>query len=143
MNTHDFEANLEDLPELVKSIMEYRDHETILVFRGELGAGKTTLIKNICNFLGVKDGVSSPTFSIVNEYSTQEKEKIYHFDFYRMKNEEEALDIGVEEYFDSGHLCLIEWPEKIESLLPESRMEIQIVPDSNKRKFIINKKVNV
>jgi tRNA threonylcarbamoyladenosine biosynthesis protein TsaE len=94
---------------------------------GEMGVGKTTLIKAITKQLGVKEVVQSPTFSIVNEYSGG-KIKIFHFDFYRIKNEEEAFDIGVDEYFDSGQFCFVEWPEKIPSLVPCQFFEIRIVP---------------
>ncbi|MBL4707541.1 MAG: tRNA (adenosine(37)-N6)-threonylcarbamoyltransferase complex ATPase subunit type 1 TsaE [Flavobacteriales bacterium] len=110
----------------------------IISFRGDLGAGKTTLIKNICNFLGVKDEVTSPTFSIVNEYETHNKKTIYHFDFYRLESEEEAFDMGIEDYFYSTKLCLMEWPSKIEGLLPNDRIEVSISIVGNKREFTIN-----
>ncbi len=90
----------------------------ILLFEGSMGVGKTTLIKAIAKKLGVKDAVNSPTFSLVNHYQTDAGESVYHFDFYRLKKEEEAMDMGVEEYFDSGNYCLVEWPEKIKNLLP-------------------------
>lgn len=96
------------------------------LFLGEMGAGKTTLIQNICRVLGVVDTATSPTFSIVNEYRDKNDESIYHFDFYRIKDETEAMDIGVEEYFDSGKLCLVEWPEKIPSLIPNQYLSITI-----------------
>ncbi|MEI6595001.1 MAG: tRNA (adenosine(37)-N6)-threonylcarbamoyltransferase complex ATPase subunit type 1 TsaE [Bacteroidota bacterium] len=88
-------------------------------FEGKIGEGKTTLIKAICNTLGVIDEVSSPTFSLVNEYKTKDGKTIYHFDFYMIKNIEEVYDIGYEDYFFSGNICLIEWPEKIKELLKE------------------------
>ena len=91
-----------------------------------MGAGKTTLIKNLCHKMGVTDEVNSPTFAIVNEYVTEEGESVYHFDFYRIKKLEEAYDIGYENYFDSGNLCLIEWPEMIEPLLPEKYIRVEI-----------------
>tara|TARA_R110000868_G_scaffold321521_2_gene582523 strand:+ start:1486 stop:1911 length:426 start_codon:yes stop_codon:yes gene_type:complete len=131
------EASLEDLPLLAKEIMETFSNELVFAFRGDLGAGKTTLIKNICNFLGVKEAVSSPTFSLVNEYLTEENQVIYHFDFYRLESEEEAYDIGFEDYLSSENRCFIEWPEKIESLLPERRVEIEILEQGTKRKLII------
>ena len=119
---------------LIEAAGEYK----IIVFRGDLGAGKTTLIKNMCNFLGVTDEVRSPTYSIINEYATADERGVFHFDFYRLSEEEEAYDMGVEEYFDSGRLCLIEWPSKIESLLPEKRIEvlIEVIPEG--REFTIN-----
>ena len=126
-----------ELDAVSKSLIELSDITNIIVFRGELGAGKTTLIKNICNFLNVKDEVNSPTFSIVNEYLAENNVKVYHFDFYRIEEEEEAYDIGVEDYFYSNTLCLIEWPSKIESLLPENRIEVSIAIVGNKREFTI------
>lgn len=91
-----------------------------------MGAGKTTLIKEICKQLGVEDNISSPTFSLVNEYETKNGELAYHFDFYRITDEEEALDIGIEDYFYSGNWCFIEWPENVENLLPLDAVEIHI-----------------
>jgi tRNA threonylcarbamoyladenosine biosynthesis protein TsaE len=100
----------------------------IWLFYGEMGSGKTTLIKTVCKLLGVSEGMSSPTFSIVNEYLTNTQDKVYHFDFYRIRNELEAIDIGTEEYLYSGNVCLIEWPEKIPSLtrLPHADVHIEI-----------------
>ncbi|MFN4145600.1 MAG: tRNA (adenosine(37)-N6)-threonylcarbamoyltransferase complex ATPase subunit type 1 TsaE [Runella sp.] len=103
----------------------------IWLFEGEMGAGKTTLIKAICAELGVINTVQSPTFSIVNEYLTQKGDTIYHFDCYRLKNLEEAYDIGLEEYLDSANLCLIEWPGKITPLLPPDTMTIHINQNAN------------
>ena len=100
----------------------------IIAFTGEMGAGKTTFIKALCKQLGVKDTTSSPTFSLVNEYENNAGQKIYHFDLYRLKNEMEAFDIGVEEYFDSHELCLVEWPEKLGRLTPEQHLKIRITP---------------
>lgn len=115
-----------DQIDLVKYIASQAKLNPIVLFKGKMAAGKTTLIKNICNFLEVKDDISSPTFSLVNEYETEIGRTIYHFDFYRIEDEIEALDMGCEEYFESGHLCLIEWPSKIENLLPESVVEVEI-----------------
>ena len=98
----------------------------IIAFTGEMGAGKTTFIKALCKQLGVKDTTSSPTFSLVNEYQNTAGQKIYHFDFYRLRQESEALDMGCEEYFYSGNFCFVEWPEKIPSLLPIDCLHIQI-----------------
>ena len=98
----------------------------VLLFFGEMGVGKTTLIKEICKSLHSDEVISSPTFSLVNEYRTQYDEPIYHFDFYRIDSEEEALDIGVEDYFYSGDWCLIEWPNNIENLLPLGAVEIHL-----------------
>jgi len=98
----------------------------VFAFYGKMGAGKTTFIKAVCEVLGVRDVVNSPTFSIVNEYLDGEGNSIYHFDFYRLSREREALDIGIEDYLYSGNLCLMEWPEIVEALLPEGTMRITI-----------------
>lgn len=106
------------------------DHFTkqnnIVLFRGEMGSGKTTLIKAFCKAKGVESGLGSPTYSLVNEYETNQGEHIYHFDLYRIKDEAEALDIGWEEYMASGNICLIEWPEKVENLLPLDHCDVLI-----------------
>ncbi|MBA4848839.1 tRNA (adenosine(37)-N6)-threonylcarbamoyltransferase complex ATPase subunit type 1 TsaE [Emticicia sp. BO119] len=131
--------NIADLEEIAKKIIRSAGDKTIWIFEGEMGAGKTTLIKAICKELGVESAVQSPTFSIVNEYITERGAPVYHFDFYRLKRESEALDFGVEEYFDSGNICLLEWAEKIESLLPENCYTVQIeVIDENSRNLQLN-----
>lgn len=117
--------NLNELSSAAKALLNFAGEEKIFIFEGEMGAGKTTFIKAVCEELGVEDTVSSPTFSIVNEYAAKDK-VIYHFDFYRIKILQEAYDIGYEEYFYSGNLCLIEWPEKVEELLPENYVKIEI-----------------
>jgi len=115
---------LEGLGAFASSIAPFTKDYKIWLFEGEMGAGKTTLIKKLCKVLKVTDTVTSPTFSLVNEYLTKENEIIYHFDFYRITKEEEALNIGVEEYFYSGNLCLIEWPSRIPSLIPAKHLKI-------------------
>ncbi len=120
------QVSLEELPKVAKAIVEITGGNKLLAFYGELGVGKTTLIKEICKVLGVKEEVSSPTFSLVNEYLTTNEESVYHFDFYRIKDEEEALDIGIEEYFYSSNYCLVEWPEKIPNLLVDRFVKIKI-----------------
>ncbi len=117
---------LEDLGEVAFEVIGRAGEKKVWIFTGEMGAGKTTLIKSICEKMGVKGHIQSPTFSIVNEYISDAGQTIYHFDFYRLKNQSEALDFGVEEYLDSGNICLLEWAEKIESLLPENCFEIKI-----------------
>lgn len=107
---------------LLKSYPEKR----LIAFFGEMGAGKTTFIKAICKALGVNENMSSPTFALVNEYEDKKGDPVYHFDFYRIENEQEAVDIGVREYFSSGHYCFIEWPEKILHLLPEDTLRVYI-----------------
>lgn len=128
--------------ELVKAAQFLQAHlrsQKILLFYGEMGAGKTTFIKAFCAVLHVEDTVSSPTFSIVNEYQYPQG-IVYHFDFYRLKNQTEALDLGMEEYLDSGEYCLIEWPEKIPDLLPENYLKISIeVQPDQQRKLTITK----
>jgi tRNA threonylcarbamoyladenosine biosynthesis protein TsaE len=117
--------SLENLPLIASEIISSAKNKKLL-FYGQMGVGKTTLIKEICNQLGVLDNISSPTFSLVNEYKTSKKSKIFHFDFYRIKDEEEVLDIGIEEYFDTSYWCLIEWPENIENLLPLDVVQIHL-----------------
>ncbi|MEM9983632.1 MAG: tRNA (adenosine(37)-N6)-threonylcarbamoyltransferase complex ATPase subunit type 1 TsaE [Bacteroidota bacterium] len=109
--------HLNDLPDLAAQILGSCNRVRIFAFSGDLGAGKTTLVQHLCRKLGVKDKVTSPTFSLVNEYASPAG-PVYHFDFYRIEDEEEAYDIGADEYFDSGYYCLIEWPERIPTLLP-------------------------
>lgn len=129
---------LEELPEIAKQLLEAIGNHKVIAFYGEMGVGKTTLIKQLCKELKVLDPVQSPTFSIVNEYLTQDNKKIYHFDFYRIENELEAYDIGVEEYLYSGNSCLIEWAEKIVGLLPKNCLKITIkILSDNKRKITI------
>ena len=118
---------LNDLKEAAKQLLIFAGEEKIIIFEGDMGAGKTTFIKEICHALGVADVVSSPTFSIVNEYLIQNNNRpVYHFDFYRIKNLQEVYDIGYEEYFFSDSICLVEWPEKIAELLPETYIKVII-----------------
>lgn len=117
--------SLLDINRIAKDIIKSSIQKTLL-FHGEMGVGKTTLIKEICKELGTDDITSSPTFSIVNEYKTKMNDTIYHFDFYRINNEEEAYNIGVEDYFDSDAWCLIEWPSVIQNLLPLDYVNIHL-----------------
>ena len=114
-----------DLNQIAKEIIRNSKYK-ILLFHGDMGVGKTTLIKEICKILGTDDLINSPTFSIVNEYITNTNEIIYHFDFYRIKNEEEALNLGIEDYFYSNAWCLIEWPSVIQNLVPLKNSTIHI-----------------
>jgi tRNA threonylcarbamoyladenosine biosynthesis protein TsaE len=108
----------------------------VWAFHGGMGAGKTTFIRIICESLGVAENVSSPTFSLLNEYYSERLgEKIYHFDFYRIEREQEAVDIGCEEYFESGNLCLIEWPEKVLNLLPHPHLKITLRAEDSIRRI--------
>jgi tRNA threonylcarbamoyladenosine biosynthesis protein TsaE len=118
--------SLSDLPEVAHLLVKAVSPHRIILFKGEMGAGKTTLIKSVCAALGVQGNVSSPTFSLVNEYATPAGEKIFHFDFYRIKTIREAYDMGYEEYFFSGNYCLVEWPEKIEELINFSVAIVQV-----------------
>lgn len=118
--------NEEALAEVADALLENLDGRTVVALRGEMGAGKTTLIRTLAERLGVEDQVTSPTFALVNQYETAAGERLFHFDFYRIDDEREAFDLGYEEYFYSGDLCLVEWPEKIERLLPDEVMEVRI-----------------
>jgi tRNA threonylcarbamoyladenosine biosynthesis protein TsaE len=119
-------ANEQSLAEAARTIIGFAGNQALWFFYGQMGAGKTTLIKAIADEFGVEDIVHSPSFNLVNEYRNAAGQPFYHFDFYRIKNETEALDIGVDEYFDSGNLCFVEWPEKIPGLTPVSFFQIEI-----------------
>ena len=119
--------SLDTIHDAAKQFIAAMGESAIFAFYGKMGAGKTTFIKAVCEELGVKDVINSPTFSIINEYRSETSgELIYHFDFYRIKKEEEAYDFGYEDYFDSGCLCFIEWPELIEDLLPSDAVKVTI-----------------
>lgn len=128
---------IEDLPRAARAFLAHKGKANIVAFYGQMGAGKTTFITAVCRELGVKDVVNSPTFTIVNEYQAGDGKPVYHFDFYRINRLSEAMDIGLYEYFDSGELCLVEWPEMIEELLPEDTLKIQImVEDADTRTLL-------
>jgi len=128
---------LDELDSAAQKIIQFASDKKIFLFYGDMGAGKTTLIKAICHHLGTTDNVSSPTFAIVNEYSITNS-VIYHFDLYRLKYQYEAMDLGFEEYLHSGKYCFIEWPEKIPDLLPEHYVSIKIqAADDNSRRVSI------
>lgn len=128
----------EELPEVANALLDALNGRTVVALRGEMGAGKTTLIRAVADALGVEDQVTSPTFALVNQYEGANGERLFHFDFYRIDDEREAFDLGYEEYFYSGDLCFVEWPEKIESLLPEEVVEVRIRVDSpTERTFVI------
>ena len=125
----------DELDAAALQIISFAGSEKIFLFYGDMGVGKTTLIKSLCKHLGTNDNVASPTFSIVNEYKTPDG-SIYHFDFYRLKTQTEALDMGFEEYLYSGNYCFIEWPEKIPDLLPLHYISIKITIGANDTRLV-------
>jgi tRNA threonylcarbamoyladenosine biosynthesis protein TsaE len=127
--------NLSDLGSAADALLEFAGNERIIAFEGGMGAGKTTFIKVICEHLAVEGVVTSPTFSIVNEYVAAST-TVYHFDFYRIKNLQEAYDIGYEEYFYSGNFCFIEWPERVKELLPETYIVVEITELSPDKRLL-------
>ena len=116
----------EDIRQAAKQFVEGMGENTVFAFYGKMGAGKTTFVKAVCEELGVDDVITSPTFAIINEYETPSNSPIYHFDFYRIKKLEEVYDMGYEDYFYSGSLCFIEWPELIEEILPDDAVRVSI-----------------
>jgi tRNA threonylcarbamoyladenosine biosynthesis protein TsaE len=137
MNQEIIISNLEDLDRAAKEFLEAIGDATLVAFYAPMGAGKTTFTTAICKALGVQeDAISSPTFAIVNEYRSGAGAPIYHFDFYRIERPEEALDIGLYDYLDSGDLCLMEWPENIEGLLPEETLKVHIAVNPDKSRTL-------
>jgi tRNA threonylcarbamoyladenosine biosynthesis protein TsaE len=139
MQTKVFEAvGIDQLPDVADFLLK-NSHSRILAMFGAMGMGKTTFSKVLCRQLNVRDEISSPTFSLVNEYRTSSDAPVYHFDFYRINNPQEALDMGCEDYFYSGAYCIIEWPEKIEGLLPDKSVIVRIFNDTEStRRFEIS-----
>ena len=129
--------DLNNINEVAKEFISKIGDNKIVSFNAEMGVGKTTFIKAICKALGATDIATSPTFSIVNEYNTSDNNLIYHFDFYRLENPEEALDFGLYEYIDSGNYCFIEWPEMIGNLLQEDILEVSITVNENQERVIV------
>jgi tRNA threonylcarbamoyladenosine biosynthesis protein TsaE len=128
-----------DLPEITKELAQIISQFRVVTFTGNLGAGKTTLIKMLCAHLGVKETVNSPTFSLVNQYSIEGAEVgnvLFHIDLYRLKNEEEAFDAGIEEHLFSGHLCLVEWPEKAIGIIPDNTLRVEITTQDHEQRHI-------
>lgn len=119
-------TSIHQLTEIAQQLLKDFGDKRIIAFYGEMGVGKTTIIKEICKYLGVEEVTNSPTFSVVNEYLNKQGNTIYHFDFYRIKSEEEAYDLGYEDYFYTGNYCFIEWPEKIVNLLPSDCLKVHI-----------------
>ena len=127
--------SINELECVAQKIIDQNPNKVIL-FNGEMGVGKTTLIKKLCSILGVEGATSSPTFSLVNEYQTTTNQIVYHFDCYRLKSEIEALDMGIDEYLYSGNWCFIEWPEKIETLIPEVHSTVTIKLQSDGKRLL-------
>jgi tRNA threonylcarbamoyladenosine biosynthesis protein TsaE len=125
--------SIEQLAEVAQQILD-QNPEKVILFNGEMGVGKTTLIKQLCKTLGVNGATSSPTFSLVNEYQTSGNQTVYHFDFYRLNKETEALDMGVDDYLYSGNWCFIEWSEKIANLIPRQHtlITIELLPSGER-----------
>jgi tRNA threonylcarbamoyladenosine biosynthesis protein TsaE len=124
--------NLTELPQIAAELLASFPDSRVFAFWGKMGAGKTTFIKELCHQLGATDIVQSPSFTIINEYKTRSGDPLFHFDFYRIRKQEEVMDIGYEEYFFSGNYCFIEWPEKIEQLLPEAIVRVRISGDGER-----------
>lgn len=132
---HEWDFNLENIPIIAEKFIDEIEENRIFLFEGSMGAGKTTFISEICRQMGADDDFGSPTFSIVNEYADSNGNPIFHFDFYRIENPQEALDIGIEDYFYSGNLCFIEWPDRLGSLIPEEAIRVFISenPDGSRK----------
>lgn len=120
-----------------KELLKHCGEKKIFAFYGAMGAGKTTIIKAICEILGAVDIVSSPTFTLVNEYKTSDGETLYHIDFYRIKKQEEVFDFGVEEYLTGDSYCFMEWPELVEDILPDERVNVRITVDNAEQRTLI------
>lgn len=130
-------ANLESIDNVARHVLDATSHHRVYAFDAPMGAGKTTFIKALCACLGVTEYVTSPTFAIINEYQSTES-PVYHFDLYRLRDAEEALDLGITDYLDSGNYCFIEWPELIRDLLPDDTVNVHIVVnDDNSRSLIL------
>lgn len=136
MNKQLIIKDISDIQRVSKQFVSQIGRDTVFAFYGDMGAGKTTFIKAICEELGVAETITSPTFAIINEYKDGAGEAIYHFDFYRINKLEEAFDFGYEDYFYSQRLCFIEWPELVEPLLPENRVKVHIRETSNGERVV-------
>jgi tRNA threonylcarbamoyladenosine biosynthesis protein TsaE len=125
------------LPSSVKKLLKHAGENRIFAFYGSMGAGKTTIIKAICKILGATDIVSSPTFTLVNEYRASNEETLYHIDFFRIKKKEEVFDFGIEEYLTGDSYCFMEWPELVEEILPHRTMRVRITVDENEQRILL------
>lgn len=144
MKTAFFAQNTDALHPIAKDIITQLPKGSVVALYGEMGAGKTTFVHALCNEMGIKGAINSPTFSIINEYETGNGELVYHFDFYRINSIEEAYDLGYEEYFNAGYYCFIEWPQLVESLLPTSviRINIEVLTDETRKITLTNSNEN-
>ncbi|WP_167617369.1 tRNA (adenosine(37)-N6)-threonylcarbamoyltransferase complex ATPase subunit type 1 TsaE [Maribellus sediminis] len=133
-------TSLSELQGVAKELISEFQEERVFAFYGKMGAGKTTFIQSVCRALGSVDNVTSPTFALINEYNTADMESIFHFDFYRIKELEEAFDLGYEDYIYSGSYCLIEWPEMIDPLLPDTIVEVKIEVQEDESRIITAEK---
>jgi len=130
-------TSTEEINQVAQKFIAAMGSHKLFAFYGEMGAGKTTFIKALCDELGVIDVVNSPTFAIANDYETELGDHIYHFDFYRLKTPQEALDFGVEDYFYSGHICFMEWPDQIGSLLPTESVRVVITVNTDGSRTVV------
>jgi tRNA threonylcarbamoyladenosine biosynthesis protein TsaE len=130
--------DLSEIHQAARQFLAEIDNQNVFAFYGDMGAGKTTFIKAVCEELGVQEPVTSPTFAIINEYRDKKGKSIYHFDFYRIKKLEEVFDFGYEDYFYSGNFCFIEWPELVESLLPENVVRLSLRQTENGARILEN-----
>ncbi len=130
--------DLSEIHQAARQFLAEIDNQNVFAFYGDMGAGKTTFIKAVCEELGVQEPVTSPTFAIINEYRDKKGKSVYHFDFYRIKKLEEVFDFGYEDYFYSGNLCFIEWPELVESLLPENVVRLSLRQTENGARILEN-----
>lgn len=137
-----YHMSAKSIADTAEQILTDFPEDRFFAFFGTMGAGKTTLIKSLCQKLGVTDNVCSPTFALINEYKTQQGETIFHFDFYRINNLQEVFDIGYEEYFYSGNYCFVEWSEKIEDLLPEHYTQVSIKEIPSGERIVSLKRIN-
>ncbi|MDG1276804.1 MAG: tRNA (adenosine(37)-N6)-threonylcarbamoyltransferase complex ATPase subunit type 1 TsaE [Algoriphagus sp.] len=137
-----YSYTLQEIQTAAKMIVSEAQNEKIWIFQGEMGAGKTTLIKALAGVFGIQDQVSSPTFGIVNQYENEASQTFYHFDFYRIEDPMEALDIGIEEYFYSGNYCWLEWAEQIAQFLPDQFFLIRITSDSDEKRTLNLQHIN-
>ena len=128
--------SIKELDQIASEIISFSQFKKILFF-GDMGVGKTTIINSLCKYLKVTDQISSPTFSIINEYLTNDNSKILHFDMYRLKNKEEVFDLGFEDYIDNDYYCFVEWPEIISEFIPNNYLEIKILIENKNRVLLL------